>query len=305
MDTSSRTDSVPLLTRRFGAPGRIAFREGRGGFPVAVLASRFGVCEVSLYGGQVLSYRPAGHSPVLFLSRAARFEAGRPVRGGIPLCWPWFGAAPETGPSHGFARTSMWTAVATTYSNDSTELTLGLKDSPETRALWPFPFELKLVVTLGDCLRLALTTGNTGDRPMPVTQSFHPYLLVRDIRRTTVGRIEGARCRDFLTGREFVQEGPLAFSGETDLLVHPPANGCVAFDEGLGRTIAITFRGTRTLVLWNPWEEKAKRLEDLGDDEYRRLLCIEPVNTRDTAVEIPPGKTAALSLAIQAGAAER
>ena len=292
---------IAILNQRFGAPGRIAFRSGEAGLPIAALVSRFGACEVSLYGGQVLSYRPTGHGPVLFLSKAAVYEPGKAIRGGIPLCWPWFGPGPAPAlPSHGFARLQQWDIGGTEYSNDATELRLSLGDSDLTRRLWPFAFELRLRVCLDQKLSLALTTVNRDRQPFTFTQAFHPYLRVRNVMDVAVHGLDQAAFADALTGQTGTHAGALNIRAETDRLFTPAAPACVLHDAGLGRALAMTFSGARRLMVWNPWVEKSRALNDLGDDEYTRLLCLEPANAADDAVTLAPGESHTLSLALQA-----
>jgi glucose-6-phosphate 1-epimerase len=294
------SDTIKDLNLRYGASDRIAFREGKGGFINAVLACSFGTCEVSLYGGHVLSYRPTGHGPVLFVSASSEFVRGKPIRGGIPVCWPWFGKRAEGGPTHGFARISDWTVVATSYTSDYTELTLGLKDSPETRALWPHTFELRLDIRLGDSLRLMLTSGNTDKETVRLSQAFHPYFRVMRIEDVEVDGLDGAACDDRVTGEKSMQRGPLSIGCEVDRIYHPSANGATIHDKALGRNITETFKGTKTLVVWNPWIAKSRAMADFGDDEYKSMLCVEPVCTADTSFTLEPGKTQSLTMNIQA-----
>ncbi len=291
-----------LLNRRFGAPGRIAFRPGPGGLPVAALACRTGACEVSLYGAHVLSYRPVGHAPALFLSRHSLFEPGKPIRGGIPVCWPWFGPHPD-GPAlplHGFARLLQWGLRTTEYSADATELTLALEDSDLTRRYAPHAFGLLLRVRLDQRLSLELTTENRGPQPLSLTQAFHPYLLVRDIADVTVHGLDQAPYTDRLTRLPAVQQGAFTVGAETDRLYRPPAPECLLHDAGLRRALALTFSGTDRLVVWNPWIDKARAMPDFGDDEYARMLCLEPANAAEAAVTLAPGATHTLGLALQA-----
>lgn len=289
------------LNAQFGTPGKIAFRDGIAGHPNVVMASQYGTCEISLYGANVLSYRPVGNGPVLFLSKASRSEEGVPVRGGIPICWPWFGALPGHPelPGHGFARTSLWTVVETSYSDEGTGLVLGLKDSAATRKIWPHAFELKLVVEIGESLRLELTTGNVNDEPIRYTQGFHPYFRIRDIRQVEVEGVEGAKRKNFLTGAESVQEGRLLIDGEMDSLFYPHKNGCAIHDLGLRRKTTVAFHGARNVVVWNPWINKAKSIADLLDEEYHQFLCVEPVCIGDAAVTLAPKKTATFAMSIQ------
>lgn len=292
---------IPILNQRFGAPGRIAFRTGEAGLPIIALVNTYGTCELSLYGGQVLSYRPMGHVPVLFTSKAAVYEPGKPIRGGIPICWPWFGPSIERAlPPHGFARLMQWGLQATEYSSDATEVRLMLSDSELSRRFWPYVFELTLRVWLDQRLNLELTTVNRDTRPFTLTQAFHPYFRVRQIADITVRGLDHAPYTDFLNGHANVQDGMLNIRSETDRVYEPAAPECVLHDPGIGRAIALAFTGTRTLVVWNPWIDKARAMADFGDDEYLSMLCLEPANTADNAVTLEPGSQHTLSLAVQA-----
>ncbi|OQC33553.1 MAG: putative glucose-6-phosphate 1-epimerase [Verrucomicrobia bacterium ADurb.Bin070] len=293
--------TVEHLNQRFGAPGRLVFRTGAAGLPFAALASRYGTCELSLYGAHVLNYRPLGHVPVLFMSEQSRVERGAPFRGGIPVCWPWFGPAAGPGlPLHGFARITEWYVQTTAYASDSTEITLALADTAATRRFWPHAFALTLRIVLAQSLTLELTTENRDTRPFTVSQAFHPYLRVRQIMDATVRGLDGAPYRDRLSGRQGEQAGLLNIRGETDRVFTPRAPACALHDPGIGRDITVTFRGTRRLVVWNPWIDKARALSDFGDDEYARMLCLEPANTDGDEVTLAPGAKHTLSLAVQA-----
>jgi len=293
---------IAVLNRRFGALGRVAIRSGEAGFPVVSLVNRAGACEVSLYGGHVLGYRPMGHGPVLFVSQRSLFESGKPIRGGIPICWPWFGPNPgdKTLPIHGFARINHWELLATEYTDAVTEMRLSLADSDLTRHLWPYAFGLSLRIWLDDKLNLALTTENRDTRPFAITQGFHPYFRVRDIANASVHGLEGAPFLDRLTGRGGVQDGPLVVGAETERLYTPTEPRCALLDAGLKRMIALAFSGTDKLVAWNPWIDKARAMADFGDDEYARMLCLEPVNAGSAAVTLAPGERQTLTLSIQA-----
>ncbi|HRR34028.1 MAG TPA: D-hexose-6-phosphate mutarotase [Kiritimatiellia bacterium] len=293
--------TIEQLNQRFGAPGRLVFRPGIAGLPFVALASRYGACELSLYGAHVMSYRPLGHMPVLFMSEQSRMERGAPFRGGIPICWPWFGPAAEPGqPLHGFARITEWCVQASSYDSESTEITLALTDSEDTRRFWPHVFALSLRVALAQSLTLELTAENRDTRPFTYSQAFHPYLRVRQIMDVTVRGLEGATYRDRLSGLQGEQAGRLNIRGETDRVFTPRAPACVLHDPGIGRDITVAFQGTRRLVVWNPWIDKAHALSDFGDDEYTRMLCLEPANTDGDEITLAPGAKHTLSLAVQA-----
>ena len=292
---------IAILNKRFGAPGRIAFRTGEAGLPIVALVNQYGSCEVSLYGGHVLDYRPTGHVPVLFLSRQSAYEPGKPIRGGIPICWPWFGPSQDKAlPLHGFARILQWDLQATEYTAEVTELRLTLSASDLTRRYWPHDFELTLRVWLDQRLNIALTTVNRDAQAFTFTQAFHPYFRVRQIMDINVRGLEAAPYTDRLTGQAATQEGLLNIRSETDRIYTPAAPECVLHDPGVGRAIALAYTGADRLVIWNPWIDKARAMPDFGDDEYTRMLCIEPANTADSAVTLAPGEQHTLSLAVQA-----
>ena len=293
--------AIDILNKRFGAPGRIAFRSGAAGLPVLAMVNPYGSCEVSLYGGHVLDYRPIGHVPVFFMSKKSCFEPGKPIRGGIPVCWPWFGPADDkTLPMHGFARITQWDLLATEYSADVTEARLSLTDTEATRRLWPYAFELTLRVWLDQSLNLALTTVNRDTRPFTVKQAFHPYFSLRQIMDVTVAGLDRAPFRDLLTNQAGTQAGLLNIRAETDRVYTPPAPQCVLHDPGIGRALALAYAGAKRLVVWNPWINKSRAMPDFGDDEYMRMICLEPANTDGDEVTLEPGARHTLSMAIQA-----
>ncbi len=287
------------LNSRFGTAGRVAFRRDSSGLVVAVLACQHGSCEVALYGGQVMSYRPVGHGPALFISRHALYESGKAVRGGVPICWPWFGRHPENGvlPQHGFARLMEWRVVASEYSGEATELVLALEDSDETRHYWPYSFSLVLRVKLGEELTLELTTENHDSRAFTLTQCLHPYLRVRSLESVVVHGLDQAPYSEVQSKDTGVHKGPLVVDGVHDRAYRPLASECMVHDGGLRRTLALTFSGAEHLTVWNPGAELAREMKDLGDDEYDQMLCVEPCNY--TPVRVEPGECHTLAMTLQ------
>jgi glucose-6-phosphate 1-epimerase len=292
---------IQILNQRFGAPGRIAFRAGEAGLPIVSLINTHGACEVSLYGGHLLAYRPVGHSPVIFLSQKSEFEPGKPIRGGIPVCWPWFGPHPADPKKdkHGFARVMQWELDGTEYNGTSTVLRLSLRDSELSRQIWDHAFELKLTVTLDQYLHLSLTAENCDTKAFEMSQAFHPYFQVGDIAQTSVVGLDKAFYADRVTKETALQEGPLYIQGQVDRIYVPEKNEAAIRDGKLKRAILLTYSGTRNLVVWNPWSEVCRAIPDLGDEEYLKFVCVEPANVKDTAIELEPGARHMLSMTIQ------
>ena len=292
---------IAMLNRDFGVPGRIAFRPGPCGEPIAVLVEEHGACEVAIYGAHVLSYRPTGHSPVLWMAKDFMSTPdGKALRGGIPVCWPWFGPLPDgTGPMHGFVRTARWNLLKTGYDSYSTSVTLLLEDSAETRALWPHAFRLELQVTVGANLKVTLTTTNTDSEPFAITEALHSYFRVKDVRDVRVTGLDGVRYIDRAPGgADGVQAGDIAFSAETDRIYVGAPEECSVDDKSTGRKIRIAKEGGNAAVVWNPWIEKTARLADLLPDDYLRFVCVETANAGGTPVEITPGATHKLTATI-------
>ena len=291
------------LNRRYGAPGRIVFREGPQGYPIAALANQYGSAEISLFGAQVLSYRPTGNFPVLYAPKEIAFGADKADHGGIPVCWPWFGKnGPEGSYGHGFARRSLWRVAGSEYSEDITELTLALDCTEETKKLWPHDFALQLKVSVSMKLNMGLKTTNTGAEAFEITEGFHPYFLVRDRDAVTVRGVDGCAFCDARKTRvaDAVWTGDLVFNTEYDHVFTVKKSEFAILDPGLRRAIAIASRGNSKLVCWNPG---AVDLPDrnLGADDWRRFVCVEPATLfrEDAAIKIAPGESHELLMAIQ------
>ena len=292
------TMDIDSLNQRFGIPRQATFREGAGGLPILAITNTHGTVELTPYGGHILSYQPTGQAPVLFVSQASAYVPGKPIRGGIPVCWPWFGPRVDDPamPLHGFARLLFWKVEAVNVDVEGTEVRLSLRDDARTRQYWPHDFELTLRVVLGKRLHVELTTRNTGSQPFVLTQALHTYFTVGDIGRVAITGLEPTTYFDSLTRLLVAPEGvPIAFHGEVDRVYADTTADCRIRDAALKREIGVAKRGSRSTVVWNPWIEKSKRMPDFGDDEFLGMLCIEAANARDDAVTLSPGQTHTLA----------
>jgi len=254
--------------------------------------------ELHLAGAHLTSWVPAGQGEAIFLSRAASFRRGDAIRGGVPVVFPQFsGLGPL--PKHGFARTAEWEPEPPGESEsgdaaaagDVVALTLRLRDSAATRALWPHPFLARLTVELtGDALALRLTVENTGPAPFDFTAALHTYLRVADIARAGLHGLHGARFRDALDGgREREQaERVLRIDGPVDRVYPDAPQELLVHDEAAGRSIRLRQEGFRDVVVWNPWSDGADALVDMDPQEYRVMLCVEAAQAA-APVTLPPG----------------
>jgi glucose-6-phosphate 1-epimerase len=283
---------VDALNARYTVAG-VSFAQGSGGLPVVEIANDFATARVALLGATVLAFEPRGQRPVLWVSRESRFTPGKAIRGGIPICWPWFGDHPSdtSKPAHGFARTSDWTVAGVGRMPDgSTRLTLGLSDSAASRAVWPHAFEAEAIVSIGKALEVDVRARNTGTEPFTCTGALHSYFAIGEIGRVKVHGLDALEYIDKVARfQRFAQAGPVTITGETDRIYLGTTADCVIDDSAWQRKIRIAKRGSHTTVVWNPWIEKARQLADFGDDEYHEMICVETTNAADDQITVPPG----------------
>jgi D-hexose-6-phosphate mutarotase len=247
--------------------------------------------------------------PVTFLSAAVQFATAKAIRGGIPICWPWFGAHPtdRTAPSHGFARTAMWRPQdLRSLPGGATQLTLRLTDRDATHGSWPPAFTLDYVITVGESLDLELVTTNNGSAPFTISEALHTYCRVGDVGAARVLGLDGVPYADSADGgRRERQSGAVVFEGEVDRVYLGTDARCVLDDPLLKRRILIDKCGSRSTVVWNPGAGKAAKLGDLTDatpaaGSWRQLVCIETANALDDSIAVAPGQSHVLRARIQA-----
>jgi glucose-6-phosphate 1-epimerase len=286
--------SIEQWNDEFGIAGQLRFVEGAGGLPFVEISNENANATVSVYAGQVLSYQPVNETAdLLFLSEHAYYQPGKAIKGGAPVCWPWFGPDPEGQgrPAHGFVRNRQWNVLSTAASSaGETKLTLGLQDTDETREIWPNSFELQLEITVGAALTLELITRNLGDQAFSITQALHTYFKVGDISQVQVLGLEGDTYLDKVDGgAEKKQSAAVTVAGEVDRIYTNVQPELVIDDGALGRRIRIASAGSLTAVVWNPWSEICTNMADLADDAYQQFICVETANAAEEVVEIQPG----------------
>jgi glucose-6-phosphate 1-epimerase len=285
---------IDALNAEYGIPGTLRLTPGRGGLPMIEIENGLASALISLHAGQVLSYRPASAAQdLLFLSARAYFGPGKAIKGGIPICWPWFGADPEGKgrPAHGFVRSMPWTLLGTqTQEGGATQVTIGIADDQVTRAQWAHHFNLAVEVTVGETLGVELITRNPQDRPFSITQALHTYFKVGDATRARVLGLEGCRYIDkAANGKDAVitQDGPVTFSAEVNRIYQGVPPVLLIEDPALGRRVRIESLNSATCIVWNPWVETARAMGDLDDEDYRIMLCVETANAAEEVIEVP------------------
>ena len=280
--------------REYEIEDELQFVEIEHGFTYAEINNARAHATISTYSGQVLSYRPKHQQEdLLFVSDQAYYEDGKAIKGGIPVCWPWFGADPENQgrPAHGFVRNRQWEVSSSeSLANGATKVVLSLVDTDETRKIWPHPFRLDIEITVGDSLKVALVTHNSGDESVTISQALHSYFHVGDISKVRVLGLDGTEYLDKANDSiRKTQAGPVIIEDEVDRIYMDVTGELVIDDASLDRKIRITSSGCSTAVVWNPWSEIAASMGDLDDNAYRNMLCVETANAGPETITIGAG----------------
>lgn len=289
---------VEDLNRKFAfseGESSLFFTMGKGEIPVVEIKNAQSSAVISLQGAQILSWKPIDGDEVIWLSDDAVYAPGKPVRGGIPVCWPWFGTHEKDPfyPAHGFARNVMWEVLdARSVSDNETEVRFQLRtDELEERynTIWSQPTVVEYRVSISQRLSMELSTFNKSDQSISISQALHTYFNVNDIDKTVVYGLEGKRYLDKTEAYKLkVQEGPVTIESEVDR-IYLDTDDDISIDDR-ARKIIIKQKGSRSSIVWNPWKDLAKKMEDLEDEGYRKMICVETANVADDVVHIKPNE---------------
>jgi glucose-6-phosphate 1-epimerase len=300
---------IAQLEENFGIPGRLAFEDHDGLIRIQVhLDSAAAI--VYLHGAHVTHWQPAGQAPVIFLSDKSEFAVGKAIRGGVPICFPWFGPRSDgkAGPSHGFARIQNWelafAALIPGETGDQLQLTFTLGPTELSRSLGFDNFRAVYEVIVGTELTLRLTVANLGDVPLRIEEALHSYFAVGDVRGTPLTGLGGAEYIDKMDGLRVktAPVGPMLLTEETDRVFPSNSAAVTIYDEVNRRTIAMEKVGSATTVVWNPWSEGAAKISDLANGAWTGFVCVEAANTGVDAVTLAPGETHTMQCMLTVGA---
>jgi glucose-6-phosphate 1-epimerase len=285
--------TIAELDSRFHIPGIAKLVAGSGGWPKVQVTAPAASGEIYLHGAHVTSWKPAGADEVLFLSPHSIWQDGKAIRGGVPICFPWFGdkAGDPHAPAHGFVRTKTWQLDSVERNGDGISVSLSTASDDDTRKWWPAEFRTVYRVTFGAELLLELTTTNTGSSFFRLEEALHSYYRVGDAPQARIAGLEGHWFIDKTDSfREKLQRAAdLVLTGETDRVYLNTEHALELSDPVLQRRIVVVKETSRTTVVWNPWEEKSGEMKDLGEGQWKGMLCIEASNVGDFAVEVGPG----------------
>lgn len=274
----------------------LVFKNGQADIPVIEIKNDQASATISLQGAHVLSWKPRDKDDVIWLSNDATFSAGKSIRGGIPICWPWFGAheSNDSFPAHGFARTVLWQVTDTQkLSSDETKITFRLLTNQlneNIQKMWAQETIAEYRLTIAKTLTLELTTFNKSDETITIGQALHTYFNIEDISNTTVYGLDGKTYLDKTDNfKSKIQNGPITINNEVDRVYLDTADDITI--DNKKRKIIVKKQGSNSTVVWNPWEDVATKMGDLGEAGYKKMLCVESANAADDTITIKAGES--------------
>jgi glucose-6-phosphate 1-epimerase len=278
--------------------------EGNGGLQKVRVESPNADGEIYLHGAHVTSWKPAGEKEVLFLSSQSRWEDGHAIRGGVPICFPWFGgkANDPKAPAHGFVRTKAWQLESISQIEEGIRVGMFTESNEDTKQWWPADFHLAYQVTFASELTLELEVTNTGKNSLRFEEALHSYHRVENILKARVMGLDMVPYLDKMDlNRKKTQIGDIVIASETDRVYMDTPNAIELEDPGLRRRTQVAKENSLTTVIWNPWVQKAYSMSDLGNDDWMRMICIETSNVAEFAVELGQGERHTMKATISVG----
>ncbi|ASJ96609.1 D-hexose-6-phosphate mutarotase [Shewanella marisflavi] len=258
------------------------------------------LCQARIFmqGAQIERFQPKGQAPLLWVSSADDFQPGSGIRGGIPVCWPWFGMHENPQwPQHGFARTRLWQLDAVQMQDQTVELKFSLTVDDADKQYWPHQNRVELIFNLSDSLSVKLVNTNLGETPFSLTQALHTYFPIENIHQLKASGFSGANYIEFGEG-PYTQDGDeVRFDRETDR-VYSQLGDCQLLHTPNG-TIEVRRENSHSAILWNPWIDKSKRLSRFNDKDYLTMVCLEAANVLDDKVTLAPGESHTLATHIR------
>ena len=286
---------IDELNEKFGVEGEVGFMELDGDLPFITITNKYAEADICLYGAQITSFRPMRTTDVLWMSPYSVFEKGKAIRGGIPVCFPWFGphGSDSALPQHGFARTSMWKVTKVdTLEKGETYVSMQLKSSEETKAYWPHDFVAEMIFVIGDSLSVTLKVTNPSDSVISYTSALHTYFNLSAIENIKIAGLANTHYENQLDGNRYVQKEELLevseaitrhyFDTEADCNIHDPY---------FKRDIRIAKEGSKCSTVWNPGAEVCEQMSDMPNDGHETFVCLETVNKINDQIDLAPGES--------------
>jgi len=293
-----QTNLILEKLRGHEIPGRVEIANGGGGLPLVKINTPWSTAEIYLHGAHVTGFQKNGEPPLLFMSDKSLFAPDKAIRGGVPVCFPWFG--PREGLSaHGFARVTAWELVATAVLPDGA-VRLGFQLPKKAGGANTFHGNVEFVVTVGDALTLELRVTNTSPESLSFEECLHTYFFVGDINAVAITGLKGVSYLDKTdrNARKLECADAIKIISETDRVYLDTTGAVEILDASLRRTIRVEKSGSASTVVWNPWVAKSRAMPDFGDEEFRRMVCVESGNVGQDKITLAPGKSSVLKVVL-------
>ncbi|HWI56192.1 MAG TPA: D-hexose-6-phosphate mutarotase [Bacillota bacterium] len=278
-------------------PGRVTFLDGQNELPMMEISTAWSTAEIYLHGAHVTHFKKQEEPPLLFMSQCSRFAEGQPIRGGIPVIFPWFGMREGLG-QHGFARIKPWELKEVAPAPDgSVSVRLGLPECPEASAFPPFSADY--VITVRESLTLQLIlTNQSPDESFTFENCLHTYFEVGDVTALSITGLKGATYLDKVANfaQKTETEEAIRIASEVDRIYLNTTNTVESQDSRFGRKIRVEKHGSVSTIVWNPWIAKAQQMPDFGNDEYQRMVCVESGNVASNQITLSPGESSTLTV---------
>jgi glucose-6-phosphate 1-epimerase len=296
--------SIAELNQHHGIRGIASIVEGNAHLPKIRITAPSASGEMYLHGAHVTSWRPAGQKEVLFLSPRSLYQDGIAIRGGVPICFPWFGDKTDDpqAPAHGFVRTKTWQLESIEHKRDVVTVKMFTESSNNTKKWWPSDFRLSYRASFGTELALEMIVTNIGDTPLHFEEALHAYYSVGDVTKASLAGLDGTQYLDKTDSfREKPQQGEVVITGETDRVYLNTEGKLYLSDPVLQRRTIVIKENSRSTVVWNPWSVKTAAMKDLGADEWKSMLCVEVANVGDAAISLAPGEQHTMRARVRVG----
>jgi len=276
----------------------VSLQTDNAGYQFIIIKHHLFDAAFAVHGAHLIHFQKKEQQPIIWLSKTAIYNDNKAIRGGVPICWPWFGAAGSALgndlPAHGFARTSKWSMPTVNELNEGIELEFRLTDNLQTQKIWPFNFELTLKATLTDQVKLELVSKNTGNMPFSYRGALHSYLNISAPESCLVSGLHQQYNNSLNKGSAETGNGSLQIDRAIDAIYKKAPSSIVLSDQGYHRKLLVNNSGNDSEVLWTPWVDGAKAFNDMPDNGYETMFCIESAITEAEGVQVQPNNSHSL-----------
>lgn len=286
---------IDELDDKFSIEGEVGFAELEENMAFITISNKYADADICLYGAHITNFKPHKTMPVLWLSTESNFEEGKPIRGGIPVCFPWFGPhqTDSAKPQHGFGRLMYWNVQETaSLPTGETRVSLQLCSSEKTKAFWKHDFCAELTVIVGKTLVATLNVTNTSALPFQYTCALHSYYHISSIEEIAIEGLQNTRYFNQLDGGDYLQETQtLEIKHAETRHYYDTETDCIIHDALFGRRIRVSKAGSKVTTVWNPGEETCTKIDDIPDEGFHSFVCIEAVNAFNDVIKLAPGES--------------